>query len=137
MRDFKSRARPDLEYDADSLVGWREKVDHFLSVEVSHEKDEVAKKAGEKRKAHRLCTSDLAYAMDWQMQVSSGHSWEEFLVLESDVHPRVPLHKRFRITIGWDMGPDNLCLTGYAMNRKRLRFCIFFSLTHLIQRAMW
>ena len=136
MRDFRHRAIPDSNYEEQELAGWRDQAEHLLAAEASEEKDAKAATSIEKRKIHRLATSDLAHATEWQFKVSANKSLKD-ICMDEEARPLPVLHKRYRVTFNWDMGPDNLCFTGYLLNKKRCRSSVFFSATHICQRMMW
>ena len=110
---------------------WRRLLVQFLECEEAQETAEAKPKAP--ARLQRIATFDLACLTNRQLTVMLGVGWES---VDDDVGNNLPLNLRPRGTLVWDMGPDNLCLTGWLLNCRRSRISAFFSLAHLCQRCL-
>ena len=130
MRDARFRPEaPGSSCTAPEIAEWRHAAEAFLTAQSTSEKTVLPKGTW-----HRIASYDLLCGLDWQLTVCAGTGWNAF---DSNLQLDFPIHKRMRATMVWDKGPDNLCVTGYLLNKKRLRASFFFSPAHGVQRAMW
>ena len=135
MRDLRLRhEKPGSTCTPEQMEEWRLVIKSFL------EEEEVAQGAADSKrktpaKIQRVATFDLACGADRQLKAMTGEGWKRFRVDGQD-HAQ-SLLTRPRMTVIWDMGPDNLCLTGWMMNHAKLRCSVFFSICHKCQRALW
>ena len=114
---------------------WRRLIDDLLAAEDAGAPDgDAAAKPATSNKRTRFATYDLVLAVERQLTLSAGTDLCTFF-------PQRPLQEKItarpRITISWDMGPDNLCAAAYLLNKKKLRASIMFSPLHKLQRCMW
>ena len=135
MRDARFRPdAPGAPQSTQEIAEWRLLAEEFFAQQDNLEKADAKKRPAVKY--HRLATYDLICAMDWQMRSCINiKGWHTFDTI--DTIPDHRIHMRYRATLMWDKGPDNMCATSYLLNHKKLRLSIFFSPTHGCQRAMW
>ena len=122
IEPFPDATRP---VDEATTLEWRARARQFFEeafADEAAEKTDVAKA----RKYHRIATSDLMCGGDWQLYAMLNTGWVHAVVTPED--QRVPLAERKRITIVWDMGPDNLCATAYILRHRKMRVTIFSAL---------
>ena len=78
----------------------------------------------QKKKWERIATLDLAVAIDWQLQATVGDGLWQF----RPGGVEWPLARRQRLTLNWDSGPDNVCMSGAVLNHFWMRCSVFFRL---------
>ena len=115
---------------------WKLKAELFLAEELSEQKKKDAA-AANKKKWYRVATSDLAWGTERRFQVMLGHGMIALATKGEGVVVPEHILDRQRVTISWDMGPDNLCFTSYLLFKKEYRVSVFFSPLHKVQRCMW
>ena len=84
-----------------------------------------------------MATSDLAWGTERHFQVMLGHGMIALATKGEGVVVPEHILDRQRVTISWDMGPDNLRFTSYLLFKKDYRVSVFFSPLHKVQRCMW
>ena len=110
MRDC--RLRPDAcgeDITTTDRNEWKLKAELFLAEELSEQKKKDAA-AANKKKWYRVATSDLAWGTERHFQVMLGHGMIALATKGEGVVVPEHILDRQRVTISWDMGPDNLCL---------------------------
>ena len=135
MREYKVRLGPEEAYTALELEEQEADTAAFLDAMVVDEDKEKLEKQKRKERWHRLSTFDLLCGMEWQMNAFLHHGFVFAATTPESL--LLPINTRQRITLCWDMGPDNLRATFYLLNFKKLRISAFFSVVHKCQRALW
>ena len=120
MRDAKWQEDNDDKWAPAMKAAWHKNLEEFLRAElVEKPKDDDATLP----KICRLATFDLACSIDHQLVIMCGKGLASFQ--QKDGETRC-LSDREHLTITWDTGSDNVCLSSWLLYKARLRCSILF-----------
>ena len=130
MKSFRLRPTAvgeDLEVE--DINTWRGSIEALLAVAAAEDATADAWTENQtNKKWERIATLDLAVAIDWQLQATVGDGLWQF----RPGGVEWPLARRQRLTLNWDSGPDNVCMSGDVPNHYWMRCSVLFDCSHML-----